>query len=140
ARYQEHRADPQNPDYMTTGTFAVGIIMGKDLLDLGLWMFRISQVFMLLATLTFMVGYAIALPVPPRFGTKTLLIALLAVGGLNLIFQLVFKLLPLTGTMDFTLWMFVAPEVPTMNSNLDRMTPLHVLWSKSPFWECTLAL
>lgn len=128
------------PNYLGKSAFAVGVIAGNDMLEVSLWLFRIAEVFMLITIIIMMVGYFIALPVPERFGTKGLLIALLSVGGANLLFRGIFRLLPLTGVMDFTLLMYVTPELAMTDSNIERVTPLHEHWSHAPFWECFFAL
>ena len=139
-RYETYQNEPQSPEHLNKAAFAVGCTTGVDLLDAGLWIFRIEEVFVLLMIITCLVGYSIALSVPNRFGAKGILIALLAVGGFNLIFHLVFKLLPLTGVMDFTLLMYVTPELAIIDGNIERITPLPAFWSYSPFWEILFAL
>ena len=48
---------------------------------------------------------------------------------------LIFKILPLTGAMRYTMVPFVLPEIPLSPSNVERMIPLHVLWCGAPLWE-----
>ena len=76
---------------------------------------------MLLMIVTFLVGYGIALPIPDRFGSKGLLKAAWLWAGLNLLFQLVFKMLPLTGVMNYTLFMYVTPEMALVTGNIERL-------------------
>jgi len=121
-------------------SFAIGLVVGTDSLDAGLWLMRIGQIFILLQGLIAIAGYVICLAVPPRYGTKGLLIACLSLGGLNLLLQLVFKLLPLTGAMDYTMVPLVAPEIAMTYANVERLLPLHVSWSDAPFWEIFVAL
>jgi len=121
-------------------SFVIGILAGSENLEAGLWLMRIGQVFIFLQGLIALAGYAICLAVPPRFGTHALAIAALSLAGLNLVLQLVFKLLPLAGAMDYTMIPLVAPEITMTVANIERLLPLHVSWSDSPFWEMFVAL
>jgi hypothetical protein len=138
--HEKGEAGELGAEYVGKTAYAVGLLSGKGPMELNLWVFRVTQVFMLVTSLVLIAGYCVALPVPERFGTKKILIALIAVGGCNLLFQLVFKLLPLTGVMNFTLLMLVTPEMPLVDANIERTSPLHEFWSDAPFWECLLAL
>lgn len=116
------------------------MIIGKESLDTGLWLMRIAQILILLGELTAIAGYGICLVVPRRFGAHGLAIACLSLAGLNLILQLVFKLLPLTGAMDYTMIPLVAPEITMTIANVERLLPLSIYWSDAPFWEFFVAL
>src|SRR5205085_5994592 len=65
---------------------------------------------------------------------------LLALGFLNFIFVLVFKLLPALGVMNYVLIPYSVPEVSLVDANIDRDPPLWVFWSGSPFWTMTLSV
>jgi hypothetical protein len=121
-------------------SFVIGISAGSSLVDVGVWLARIAQIFILLAGLIGVAGYAVCLAVPPRYGTHGLAISVLALGGINLVLQLVFKLLPLTGVIPYTMVPLVAPEIAMLVANTERLEPLHVFWSHAPFWEMFAAL
>jgi hypothetical protein len=120
--------------------FVIGLLVGSDRLDLGLWLMRIGQAFILLQGLTAIAGCAICLAVPSRFGTRGLLVACLSVATLNLILQVVFKLLPLFGAWGYTMIPLLAPEVAMTMANVNRQLPIAVYWSDAPFWEFLAAL
>ncbi len=139
ARNNKTEAD-LGDSYLGTAAFAVNLMFGSGMMEAALWLWRIAEIFMLITVITLMVGAVIALPVPPRFGTKGIAIALISVGAADLIIRLVFKLLPLTGVMNAMLWMYVTPEVAMAPVNMERMMPLQEFWSDGPFWECFFSL
>ncbi len=120
--------------------FLVGVVTGDEGVNAGLWMMRISGILAVLGWLVLLAGYGVCLAVPPRFGTRSLVMALLGLGGLNLLLTLVFRLLPLVGAMDYALIPVTVPEVAMSNANLDRTVPLNVLWSSVPMLEFIGAL
>jgi hypothetical protein len=61
--------------------------------------------------------------------------ALLAVGGLNFILTLVFKLLPAVGAMNYVMVPYALPEVSLVDANINRDPAIWVFRSDSPFWE-----
>ena len=120
-------------------SFVVALLAGMESMDTGFWLMRIGQVFVLLQGLAAIAGCAICLSVPPRFGTYGMVLAALSIAVLNLILQLVFKLLPLTGPM-YIMIPLVTPELTMTTANVGRLLPLHVYWSDAPFWEIFAAL
>jgi hypothetical protein len=121
-------------------SFVIGLSVGKDTLEAGQWLVRIAQIFVLLQGLLAIAGYALCLVIPPRFGARGLAITALALAGINLILQAVFKLLPLSGAMNYTMVPLVAPEITMTAANIERLQPLHVFWSDAPIWEMIAAL
>ena len=120
--------------------FAIALLAGTDSVDTGTTLLLIAQVLVVLQGLTAVAGYAICLSVPPRFGTFGMALTALCLAGLNLILQLVFKLLPVTGSMDYIMIPLVTPEITMTIANVGRLVPLHVYWSDAPFWEILVAL
>lgn len=120
--------------------FMLGLMSGDPALTAGLWLCRIAAILLLGAGLTMVVGYGFCLPVPPRFGTKGQALTLLILGSLNIIFTVVFRLLPAFGVMDYALVPVLAPEVALIDGNLEREVPLPVLLSPLPMLDYLLSL
>jgi hypothetical protein len=121
-------------------SFVIALLAGTASLDTGLTLLLIAQIFILLQGLTAIAGYAVCLSVPPRFGTYGMALTALCLAGVNLILQLVFKLLPVTGSMDYIMIPLVTPEIAMTVANVERLLPLPVYWSEAPFWEFFAAL
>jgi hypothetical protein len=121
-------------------SFVVGLLAGSDSLDAGLWIERLAQLLVVLQGLVAIAGYAVCLAIPPRFGAHAMAIAALSLAGVNFLLQLVFKLLSLTGAMDYIMIPLVTPEIAMTVANIERTLPLHVYWSGAPFWEMFAAL
>lgn len=120
--------------------FVIALLAGTESADTGTTLLLIAQVLVVLQGLAAIAGYAICLSVPPRFGTFGMALTALCLAGVNLILQLVFKLLPLTGSMDYIMIPLVTPEITMTMANVGRQLPLHVYWSDAPFWEILVAL
>jgi hypothetical protein len=129
----------QEPELDKT-SFVVALLAGTDSVDNGMTLLLIAQVLVALQGLAALAGYGICLSVPPRFGTYGMALTALCLAGLNLILQLVFKLLPLAGSMDYIMIPLVTPEISMMIANVGRLLPLQVYWSDAPFWEIIAAL
>src|SRR5262249_2676455 len=92
------------------------------------------EVLDLLRHIVWIVAYVLCLKLPDVFNSRGQIIALLSVGGFNLLISLILKLLPLVGAMKFAQLPFVIPELPLATANQDRLVPLQAFWSWSPFW------
>ncbi len=134
-------AEASGPAKLTTAEFLMHVVTGTDSASAGLWLARIGEILMLLAGLTLIAGSALCLPVPSRFGSKGLALALVILSSVNVILGVVFRLLPYTGAMNYTLIPVAMPEVSMFGSpGPDRLMPLSVLFSALPMLEYTLAL
>lgn len=118
----------------------LGLVSGAGARDVGLLLARIGQILVVVQGLALLLGYGFCLPMPPRFGSRGLASALLCIGSLNLLLQLVLRLLPLTGAIGFTPAAVVAPEVVLHAANIDRSKPLLVAGADAPFAEVLLAI
>jgi hypothetical protein len=99
----------------------------------GLILFPIQQIL-------WMVGYILCLPVPRHHGALGQLILLMILNVLNLLFFLFFRLLPITGLYRFYLIPFLFPEIMYTEYNMERIYPIFMLLSWSPFWESLLSM
>jgi hypothetical protein len=86
------------------------------------------------------VGYLLCLPVPRHHGTLGQLIAMMVLGFVNLMFFIFFRVLPTAGVYRFYVIPYFIPEVMITEYNMERVYPLFMLWSPSPFWESILAI
>ncbi len=118
----------------------VSLLAGADYADLGNVLLIIEQVINLVGGVAFLGAFCICLGVPNRFGTRGQAITLVTLSGLNLILGVVFKFLPVLGAISYTMVPLLAPEVAMNESNIDRVSPIHVFWSGAPFWEFFLTV
>src|SRR6266542_1841179 len=124
---------------LSRAEFLIALTTGSDSVQAGLWLARAAQFFVLVGGVVLLIGYFICLPVPQRFGTRGLVHSLIVLGSVNLIFGIVFKLLPYFGVMDYVIIPVAVPEVGLVNANLGRMTPLNLFHSPLPFLDFALA-
>jgi hypothetical protein len=122
------------------GRFTIALVAGSDYFDVGIWLVRVAFIFSLLQLIVAGVGYALFLAAPPRFGMRGVTITLLTVIGVNFLLVFVFKVLPTVGAMGYMNIPYVVPEVAMLNVNTERIEPIHLAWSASPFWESLLAI
>jgi hypothetical protein len=129
---------PENIE-LSRAEFLIALTTGSDSMSIGLILARVAQVLAVLAGITMLVGYIICLPVPRRFGTHGLIISLITLGGINLIFGIVFKLLPYCGIMDYAIIPVAVPECVLVGATIERTVPLNVVHSALPFFDFALA-
>jgi hypothetical protein len=80
-------------------------------------------------------GYGFCMAAPRRNGMLGQCIAAMVLGFFNLVFVFTFKLLPAVGAHNYVMIPYVTPEIAMTEYNMERMVPIHVLWSGAPFWE-----
>lgn len=120
--------------------FIVGLVGGSEMIEMNLWLYRISYLFTLIQLVCTGTGYVFCISAPSRFGAKGLAIALLPVVVISFILTLFLKLLPMSGAYTYTMIQLLAPEVGIMRANIERVIPIHVFWAAAPFWESLLAI
>ena len=137
---------PGDPETMDRGKFLFGLIAGEGFAPYA----RVLEIFLALASLgktaIFLMGYAICLSSPPRFGARGQAKAMIFMGLVNAFIVAVFRLLPLVFGVLIVV-PFFAPEIPMAAANAERTVPLHVFWSSWPamemlatlFFVCSLA-
>ena len=116
-------------------TLAIGLMAGLDHLSLGKTLFLIEQILNLAAAGLFLAAFCICLAVPARYGTRGNAVALVCLGTINLLFDLILKLLPAAGAMAYTMVPLLVPEIVMSEADIERSVPLHAFWCGSPFWE-----
>ena len=118
----------------------LGMIAGRDFLGFAKAMLILSTLLYFPQAIAWGISYVICLPVPRRFGTYGQILASLGLAVVNFISMFMFKLLPVLGIITYVLIPFVAPEIVLMEYNMERVMPIHVMWSAAPFWENFLNL
>lgn len=113
----------------------LGMIAGRGFLNYAHGSLILSAVLSLVQLLLFGLGQMLCLAVPNRFGTFGQVVAMMVLTLINFLVVLVFQLLPAVGVMDYVMIPLVTPEIAMTEYNMERMVPIHVLWSGSPFWE-----
>jgi hypothetical protein len=118
----------------------LGMIAGRDF-------FGTAKAFLIMGTLLYFfqalawgAGNVIAMPVPRRYGMLGQLITGLILGFFNFTIMFVFKLLPVLGIISYVMIPFVTPEIDMTEYNMERLIPLHIMWSGAPFWESFLTI
>jgi hypothetical protein len=118
----------------------LGMIAGSAFLGLAKMCLSLGVILRLCQPIVSSVGYILCLPVPARFGTKTQLTVLLALGGWNTLMVLALMTLPVLGIYQYILVPLLTPEVVLTEYNMERSIPINVLWMGSPFTEALLNL
>ena len=118
----------------------LGMIAGRDFLNLAITFLTISSVFYFFQALLWIGGYACLLPVPRRYGMFGHVLILLGLGVFNMLMMFLFKFLPVIGAHNYIMIPFVVPEIVLTEYNQERMVPINVLWTNWPFWENVLNL
>jgi DNA-directed RNA polymerase subunit RPC12/RpoP len=118
----------------------LGLEAGLENMNLAQTLGIIEYVMALVGGGLFLTGYFFCLGVPPRYGTRGQAITLLILGGTNLLSTLLFKLLPMSGAMDFVMIPLLGPEVTINEASIERLIPLHAFWAASGFWEMFAAI
>ncbi len=113
----------------------VGLGVGRENRELGKNLMLVISILSLCASLLLLAGCGVAIGAPHRFGSRGQIIALLSLGVFNLLVNLFFRLLPLTGALGYVLVPYVVPDVPLSHGNVERQIPIHVFWCDAPLWE-----
>ncbi len=125
---------------LSAGEFLIGVTSGNENLSLGLTLFRIAEGLALLGGVIMLIGFGLCIPIPPRFGSRGQVIALLVLGVVNVIFWLVFRLLPYVGAMEYVVPAIAVPEIALYRPNQDRSVSLPVFFASAPYLDYTLTL
>jgi hypothetical protein len=131
---------PGDTESVNLPGFLVALVASQDLYVVGRVLLIIASLRALGQAGVALAGYGQCLAIPDRFGTRGQVKTLIILALVNVLFNLVFKLLPLTGVMNYALIPWFTPEVCMIDANTDRALPLHVFWSKSGFWEMLLSI
>jgi hypothetical protein len=118
----------------------LGMIAGRDFTGWARFCITFSSFFFFLQAILWLVGYGFCLPVPRRFGMFGQVLSMLFLGLFNTLFNFILKFLPVVGLHSYVLIPFVVPEITMTEYNMERMVPIHVLWSGAPFWESVFNL
>jgi hypothetical protein len=132
--------DSGKPADMNYCLYAVALISGNSMADVMIWVVRLSQVIYFLMYLPLVAGYVICLAAPPQGGTRLQLGVLLALALANLLFGIIFKLLPLLGVYEYTILPAVVPEIELNSMNASRMESVYTFWLRWPILEMYWAL
>lgn len=120
--------------------FLVGLVAGYSFYAVAKTMLIIASVLVLAQAGVAIAGYSMCSPIPNRFGTRFQVTTLIILALVNIVLTLLFKVLPLTGVINYALVPWFAPEVCMIEAATDRVTPIHVFWSNSGFWEVLLTV
>jgi hypothetical protein len=118
----------------------VAIPAGRGFVGFAKFCIIVSLILFPIQSILWMVGYILCLPVPRHHGALGTLILLMILNVVNLLFFLFFKLLPITGLYRFYLIPYLFPEIMYTEYNMERVYPLFMLLSGSPFWESILSM
>jgi hypothetical protein len=113
----------------------LGWIAGRSFLGYASGCLVISSVFYFVQAGLWVIGYFFCLPVPRRFGMFGQILAALGLAAFNMLVMFIFKFLAVVGAHGYIMIPFLVPEVVLTEYNMERMVPIHILWSGAPFWE-----
>src|SRR5262245_18430906 len=120
-------------------TFFLSLLSGSDFLNTARGLMIISQILLMVMATLWMISYGMCMAIENRLGTTGQLIALFSLSGTNILFNLLFRFLPLIGALGYVLVPFYAPEIIAGQINIERAQPMFVAWCWSPTWEILLA-
>ena len=120
--------------------FLVGLISGYNLYYIGKILLILASILGIVQAVIAITGYVRCMPVPDVNGAPGQVRALLWLAGINIFFNVIFKLLPLLGAMNYALVPWFTPELCLIDANADRSLPIHVFWLRSPFFETLLSI
>jgi len=129
------RASQAGGGDVQTSALTVSLLGGVANADLANVLFIIEQVVVVLSGAAFLGAFCVCLGVPNRFGTKPQAIALVFLSAVNLLLNVVFRLLPALGAIPYVMIPLLAPEAAMNEANIDRVLPIHAFWCGAPFWE-----
>src|SRR5262249_17970961 len=112
--------------------FAISLVVGKDRLTIARLLYILVEVLRLVESGLWLTAYGMCLKCPDVRGTRGLVIALISVGGTNVLVTILLKLLPLCGAWTFGQLPLVVPELPLSSANIDRTMPISSFWSWWP--------
>ena len=118
----------------------LGMIGGRDFAGYARLCLVVASVLYFFQAILWGLGYGCCFPVPRRFGMFGLILVLLGLAVLNILFSFIFKLLAVTSVHGYVLIPYVVPEIVMTEYNMERLVPIHILWSGAPFWENVLNL
>ncbi|HZZ81951.1 MAG TPA: hypothetical protein VFE62_25860 [Gemmataceae bacterium] len=136
----EERKNPEFPemhhgwDLDEMGIY-LGMIAGRDFLSYASGCVATASILYIFQALLCMGGYGLCMMAPRRNGMLGQLIAAMVLAFFNLVVVFTFKLLPAIGAHNYVMISYVTPEIPMTEYNMERIVPIHVLWSGAPFWE-----
>lgn len=116
----------------------LGMIGGKDFAGYARFCLVTAALLYFIQAILWAVGYGFCFPVPRRFGMFQLVLIAIGLALFNMLIMFIFKLLAVTSVHGYILVPFVVPEIVLTEYNMERMVPIHVLWSGAPFWENVL--
>jgi hypothetical protein len=120
--------------------YLVSLAAGSTFANFAIFCLIVNLLLYPIQVILWFIGYILALPVPRHHGTLGQLIFIMVLGGFNVLFYLIFRVLPTTGLFKYYLIPYFIPEVMLTEYNMERVMPLFMLWSASPFWESLLAV
>jgi hypothetical protein len=120
--------------------FLVAIAAGRGFASFAKICLAINLILYPIQQILWLVGCILCLPVPRHHGALGQLIFMMILGGFNVIFWVLFRLIPTFGLYKYYLIPYFIPEVMFTEYNMERVYPFFMLWSPSPFWESLLAI
>ena len=147
-RQMDARAERGEPRIADDGRFwefsqyhyLVALAAGRGFVTFAKFCLIVNLILYPIQAILWFVGFILCIPVPRHHGTLGLLIAIMALGGVNFLFFLFFRVLPTTGLYRYYLIPYFLPEILFTEYNMERVYPIFMLWSASPFWESLLSI
>ena len=115
------------------------MIAGNNIVPFAKFALITATVIYFFQAILWMAGYGFCMAVPRRFGMFGQVLIMMGLALINLLFVVVFKLLPVLG-FGIVLIPYLTPEISMTVYNMERLVPIHVMWSRFPFWENFLVI
>jgi hypothetical protein len=113
----------------------LGMVAGREFVGYASGVIVITTCLYYIQAILWIIGYGFCLFAPRRYGMFGQILGALILAFLNMIVVFVFKFLAVVGAVSYVMIPFVVPEVCLTEYNMERMVPIHILWSGAPFWE-----
>ena len=142
---RQDRGDPPIPEDGRFWQFSqfhllVGMVAGRGFVTFAKFCIIVELILYPIYMLLWFLGYILCLPVPRHHGAFGLLIFMMVLTGINFLVWVFFKLIPVTGLYKYYLIPYFIPELLTAEYNMERVYPIFMMWSASPFFESLLAM
>jgi DNA-directed RNA polymerase subunit RPC12/RpoP len=147
-RTVKDRQDRGDPDIPEDGRFwqfsqfhlLVGMVAGRGFVTFAKFCIVVNLILYPIQLILWVIGYILCLSVPKHHGAFGHLITMMALTAFNFLVFVFFKLIPVTGLYKYYLLPYFLPEVMITEYNMERVYPIFMIWSASPFFESILAM
>jgi hypothetical protein len=132
----EEELDPPKQGVQNRSAFVLALLYGTE----NVKTYRTVQILLAILSIfpmvLFVIGYVAASKPPRRYGMRGQIKALMILALVNAFIVVFFRVVPLmTDKVKWGPLPYIVPELPLLNANEERFTPLHVTWMRNGYLE-----